>query len=437
MDVSTLKQTVKGTVILPGDSEYEKAGSSPFFKGEPAAVVQPANTADVAAAIAFAKEHSVVLSIKSGGHSIAGFSTNTDGMVLDMSGFNSIEVTDPEKGTVRIGTGAVWGDVAKKLGEHNLALSSGDTKSVGVGGLTLGGGIGWMVRKYGLALDNLIGAEIITADGNVLHLSETENADLFWAIRGGGGNFGVITYFEFQAHKVGTVYAGTIMFSLDNLKGLIKGWSDYMRMATDDLTTSLMIMPEFMGNPPGAMLQVCYNGDETAGKQAIEPLLKLGKVTMQNVQVKDYVDVLEEAHPPQGIKVVVNNCFIKAMNDEIIEMLANMLGKPGSPIVQMRSLGGAMARVLEEATAFANRTSEVWMMIPTFVPIDATPEAEKRLLEPWELLKKYSCGAYSCFISDTKADISDIYPEATYKRLLEIKKKYDPDNIFNQNFNIV
>ncbi len=437
MDITTLKQTVTGEVILPGDVAYEKAGSSPFFKGAPAVVVQPKTIEDITAAITFARNNKMQFSIRSGGHSVAGFSTNNDGLVIYMTHFNEIEITDPEKGLVKIGTGAVWGDVANTLKQHNLALSSGDTRSVGVGGLTLAGGIGWMVRQYGLAIDSLVGAEIITADGKVLYVSESENSDLFWAIRGGGGNFGVVTYFEFQAHKIDKVYAGMAMFALDNLKEMLQKWSEYMRTAPEPLTTSFMVMPEFMGNPPGAMLLVCYNGTEEDGKKAVEPLLHIGKVTMQNIAVKEYANVLEEAHPPEGIKVIVNNAFVKEMNEEVIEILASSTGKPGTPFVQIRALGGAMAKVANDATAFPNRKSEVMMLVPTFVPVDATEEVQTKALETWHKIEKFSQGYYSSFISDPKAAVSAIYPEETYKRLLEVKRKYDPENIFNQNFNIV
>ncbi len=437
MEISTLKQSFTGDIILPGDPEYEKAGSSPFYKGKPAVVVRPKITEDITAAISFARKYTMPLAIRSGGHSVAGFSTNDNGMVISMAHFSTTELKDPMKGLARVGSGAVWGDVADTLKRYNMALSSGDTKSVGVGGLTLGGGIGWLVRKFGLAIDSLVGAEIVTADGKVLYASESENADLFWAIRGGGGNFGVVTWFDFKVHKIGQVYSGMIMYTLDNLKDLIKGWTEYMRTAEEDLTTSLMIMPEFTGNPPGALLLLCYNGTEAAGKRAIEPLMHIGSVTTTNIQVKDYADVLEEAHPPEGIRVIVNNAFVETMTDEVIDYLANTLGKPATPFVQMRSLGGAMAQVPQDSTAFAHRNSEVWLMVPTFVPVDAADDVIDKALVTWKGIQRFSCGAYSCFISDSKADISTLYPLKTYQRLLEVKKKYDPENIFNQNFNIV
>ncbi|HSW91340.1 MAG TPA: FAD-dependent oxidoreductase, partial [Candidatus Saccharimonadales bacterium] len=185
---SALKEQFSGTIILPTDDEYDTARVTyAVIDAKPALIARAANQEDVAAAIHFATTHSLQLSIRSGKHSAAGFSTNTGGLVLDLSQLNSIEVLDEKAGLVRLGAGALWGDVANKLGEHSLAISSGDTKSVGVGGLTLGGGIGWMVRKYGYAIDSLVAAEVVLADGSVVHASEEEHSDLFWGLRGGGG----------------------------------------------------------------------------------------------------------------------------------------------------------------------------------------------------------------------------------------------------------
>ncbi len=209
--IDALRKNFSGEIILPDNASYEQASMAFIFKGAPAIVLKPKTPADVAMGIQYARSNSLLLSIRSGGHNGAGLGTNNGGLVIDMSLINTVELINKEKRIVRIGTGAVWGDVAKKLQEYGLALSSGDTKSVGVGGLALGGGIGWMARKYGLTIDHLVAAEIVTADGNVLHTNAAEHHDLFWAIRGGGGNFGVVTYFEFEAKPATQVYSGMII----------------------------------------------------------------------------------------------------------------------------------------------------------------------------------------------------------------------------------
>jgi FAD/FMN-containing dehydrogenase len=436
--ISQLKQNFTGQIILPGDPDYDLASTTMVVKGSPAIVLRPRTPADVAAAIMYARENSLIISIKSGGHSVNAYGTNNGGLVIDMALMNDLEVIDKSRNLIRIGSGNTWGEVAEFLKPHGLAISSGDTKSVGVGGLTLGGGIGWMVRQVGLAIDSLKGAEIVTADGQTLQLSETENSDLFWAIRGGGGNFGVITSFEFEAHKLGKVFGGPIIYAFENLEGVIKGWRDCMRQAPEELSTMLLAMMGFNGGPPTLLALCCYaNDDEIAFKKAIDPLLNIGKVVQNGITLKDYADVLEEAHPPQGIKVVVNNALVENFSDEIITAIASLFNDKSGPVLQIRSLGGAMNRIGSEATAFAHRNSEALILCPTFVAPNATESEIKQALKPWETIAAFSKGSYVNFVSEeTAKHLSENYPAATLSRLMEIKKNYDPENVFSRNYNI-
>ena len=436
--LDVVRRDFSGEIISPADQAYEQARATYAAVGSPALVMRPRSANDVIAAIRYAQSRSLVLSVRGGGHSVAGFSTNSGGLVIDLSNMRSIKIIDSAKGLVRIEAGAVWGDVAAELEKSHLALSSGDTKSVGVGGLTLGGGIGWMVRKYGLAIDSLVAAEIVTADGRILRASENENPDLFWAIRGGGGNFGVVTAFEFAAHPLGQVYAGTIGYGLDNLAELLVAWRDYMRNATEGLSTSVTIMPAFGDAPPAALVMLCYSGeDEAAAMQAIEPLKQLGTVTFQNVEKKNYTDVLEEAHAPEGVKIIVKNVFAQAFTDELIRAIVASRAEPGMRVLQIRGLGGAVKRVPADATAFAHRDSEIMMFAATFVSPTASEDEISEALEPWKKLAVLGTGAYSNFLSTSMdEDVAAIYPESTYERLAEIKAKYDPQNLFNQNYNV-
>lgn len=433
-NIDVLKHEFSGTIISPEDSGYEQASTTYMFKGAPALVVQPTTAEDVVSAVQYALHNGLTLSIRSGGHSAPGFGTNNGGLVIDLSNLNQVELIDHNKHLVRIGAGTTWGKVAKTLQGHRLALSSGDTVSVGVGGLTLGGGIGWMVRKYGLAIDSLTAAQVVTSDGRILRASASENQDLFWALRGGGGNFGVVTYFEFEAHPIGKVYAGTIAYTLDNLSELLKGWRDYMRRAPEELSTSVTIMPSFGGNPPAAWVMCCYIGDDEA---VLEPLKQLGTIMWQNVEQKEYVDVLEEAHPPEGIVAIVKNLLAPTFSDELIQATVASTGNPGGRVLQIRSLGGAMKRVAPDATAFAYRNSEIMMFSGTFVSPEASDAEIAEALKPWESLAAYGLGAYSNFLSTaTDEDLRNIYPKTTYERLAKIKRIYDPQNLFNQNYNI-
>ncbi len=436
-NLDPLTSVFSGEIILPGDAGYEEASTTIMSKGAPALIVRPINAKEVAAAIKFARDNSLILSIRSGGHSGLGFSNNTGGMVLDLSAMNKVEVIDADKRIVSIESGAEWGEVATTLGNHDLAISSGDTKSVGVGGLTLGGGIGWLVRKVGLALDNLLTVEIVTADGQTVRASKTENPELFWGLRGGGGNFGVATRFEFEAASVKQTYAGSIIYDLSDVEKLLIGWRDTMRAAPEELNSMLMVMPSFGGNPPSAILMCCFDGDEEQGKAAIEPLLHLGTVMKQELKVKPYAEVLEEAHPPHGIKVIAKNVFVQEFNNELIAEIATICQAPAYPVFQIRSLGGAMNRVPADATAFAHRDSEILLVAASFVPETATEDEIFKATEPWRKVAVFGSGVYLNLLSVLdEGDFTEAYPTATFERLTKLKKQYDPNNVFNQNFNI-
>lgn len=436
--IITLRQAVNGEVILPEDASYEQVRNSFAVSGSPAVVVRPLSESDVALAIAYAQENDLLLSVRGGGHNAAGLSTNEGGLVIDLSKMNKVEIIDSAQHVVRVGGGATWGEVAAFLHEKGLALSSGDTNSVGVGGLTLGGGIGWMVRKYGLAIDSLIAAELVTADGRTLEVSTEKHPDLFWAIRGGGGNFGVVTHFTFVAHPVGKVFAGKITYTLDNLPELLKGWRDYMRTADENLTTTILIMPSFGGNPPALNLLCCYAGDDkAAATKAIDPLRQFGKVVQDDVAEKDYPDVLEDVPRPQGMRALVSNIIAKECSDELIQAIVAATGQQAPPILQIRSLGGAMARVPMDATAMAWRDCEIMLVGVSLLPPAAPPTAEQNALALWKTIAAFGSGAYTNFISTATAkDIAMIYPEETYRRLAKVKAQYDPQNVFNQNYNV-
>jgi FAD/FMN-containing dehydrogenase len=439
LNIMNLKTNFSGNIILPNDTTYETARITYAVKdAKPAIIAQAKSTKDIAAVINFTKSNSLELSIRSGGHNVAGLSTNDNGMVLDLSLMNTIDIIDEKEGLVRLGPGALWGDVATELSKHDLALSSGDTKTVAVGGLTLGGGIGWMVRKYGYAIDSLVAAEIVLADGSAIRADASNHSDLFWALRGGGGNFGVVSSFEFKAHPQGKVVESTLTYGIDNLATTITGWRDYMRSAPEELTSFMTLMPTFGEAAPQIMIINCYAGDNLEqANTAIDPLRRLGNMTNDDTSVKEYADVLQVAHPPEGFKFVVKNMFAKTLSEQIATDLAELCCKPGSPIVQLRMMNGAASRVNVTATAIPHRDSEIFFMAVFPIPLDATDGQEAAQLKPWGNLVTQSSGAYSNFLStNTNEDVHRIYPEATYQRLAKIKQIYDPKNIFHHNFNI-
>ncbi len=431
---------ITGDVVLPDDASYNDLRRSFSRNGSPSVIVQVKSNEDIANAIQYAVDHDLKLSVRSGGHGFSGLSTNEGGLIIDLAHFNSVELLEEAQHLVRVGAGAKWGSVAEKLAEYGLALSSGDTSSVGVGGLTLGGGIGWLVRKYGLTIDSMVGADIVTADGRALHLSKQENADLFWAIRGGGGNFGVVTAFEFRAQPLKTVTGGMINYDLSEAKSALTKWVEVMRNAPEELNSTFILFPGFGPQMPAQlMVFLCYGGeDEAAAKVAIQPLLELGTPTNQMIETKPYYKMLEEAMPPADIIPVSESGFVRTLDAEVIETLAEHFGRPGTPILQIRSLGGAVARVASDATAFAHRDYEAIFWMTTMMPATTPAEqATKARQEAWKPLKQFVTGAYINFLSAVDEDsVSTAYPAETYARLSSIKAAYDPNNVFNQNHNV-
>src|SRR5262245_9487376 len=432
---------IAAEVVVPGSPTYDELRKVFNRAASPAVIVRGQSTDDLVTALRFAREHHLPVSVRSGGHGWSGLATNNDGLVLDLSAFNQVELLDPEHHLVRIGAGARWGEVAKTLAAHGLAISSGDTKEVGVGGLTLGGGIGWMVRTHGLTIDSLHAAELITADGRILHVSTDAHPDLFWAIRGGGGNFGVVTSFEFYAQPCTTIVGGTVVYDVAEVDSVLPAWASALRAAPEELNSTIVLFPGFGAQAPAQIrVLLCYAGaDEAAASVAIKPLLQLGSVQSHDIHKQPYYAMLEDAvSPPPSLRLVGHNGFVKSLSTESLSIIAANYGKPGQPIVQIRSLGGAMARVSSQATAFAHRESEALVVVPAFVPADAPEEqADQIRRAAWRPLEALSSGAYVNFLSDTsEASVAAAYPSATYARLASIKATYDPGNVFKMNQNI-
>lgn len=428
--------------LVPGAAGYDESATTYMRTGSPRLVVRPRQPRDVGAAVTHAVAEGLALSVRSGGHSAQAWGTNDGGLVIDLRHFDGVEVLDAETGVVRIGGGAQWGDVATRLAEHGLAITSGDTKSVGVGGLTTGGGIGWMVRSHGLTVDNVVGAEVVTADGRVLRVSETEHPDLFWAVRGGGGNFGVVTSFDILAQRTTTVWAGVIAYAVDDVPTLLKGWAQAHRDAPEELNSTLVLMPG-LGEPmppAGAMGLVLYAGsDKEAADAAFAPLLALGTVAFSEITEKPYADVLEEPHPPPGLRNLASNTFVRSLDDDVIDAVSRWYsGGTASRLAFVRALGGAVGRVAPEATAVAHRDVEALVVGAVFAPGDATDEELRERLAPFAELHGLGVGSYAGFLGTTDpGDVGRVYPSQTLARLREVKRSYDPDNVFRNNLNVV
>jgi FAD/FMN-containing dehydrogenase len=431
--------------LRPGDNGYDDATRTFFATGFPALVVRPREPEEVAAAIAHAVSRDLAVSVRSGGHSPVGHSTDTGGMVIDLRNFNGVEVVDEGRRLVRVGGGATWGGVAAALEPFGWALTAGDTSDVGVGGLTLGGGIGWMVRQYGLAIDNLVGARLVTADGRLLTASPDEHAELFWALRGGGGNFGVVIDFDFIAQPVSTVQFGTVTYRLDDASSLVTRWRDAMRAAPDQLSSTLALPPARPGDEdPCGFVLLCYADGTDAGEaretdidRAIEPLFELGTVTMAEIAECNYAEILENAVRPAGFRLVTRNTLVSRLDDDVIAQIGRLHSAAVPTAVAVRSLGGAFARVPDDATAFAHRDAEAMIVVLLMLPDTATDAEVSEALRPWHALSRRGMGTYINFQgSATAADVAAAYPPATYARLAAVKAAYDPENRFARNHNI-
>jgi FAD/FMN-containing dehydrogenase len=439
--LEALRHEFGGEIIEPGGAEYEAVSGSLLVPGSPAYVLRPVSVAEVRAGVRFAVETGLELSVRGGGHGFAGFATNAGGIVIDLSRLATVEVVDKERHLVRIGGGAVWGQVVAALAPHNLAISSGDTRSVGVGGLTLSGGIGWKVRKYGLALDSLVAVELVTADAEVVRASDEENQELFWAVRGGGGNFGIVTAFEFAAHPTTDVYFGKIAFPATELVTVLQGWAGYLRTAPEELTSIVDFANPFLGGPNAPVeVAVAYDGDDAElAAQAIDPIRRLGTVLSDEVSLRPYADILVDGMtPPPGIQLVTRSGFVETASvPDVLGILAEAAAMERSPIMSVRSVGGAVARVADDATAYAHRKAELMFATTVLGPKPAIDAAGPALDAIWERLAPHVSGAYSNFLSSrTDEATAAVYPAATRERLAAVKRQYDPANLFSGNHNV-
>jgi FAD/FMN-containing dehydrogenase len=438
VDLESLRKSFAGTLLLDVDEGFS-AFNYPI--GAPGLVARPTTTDDVASALHYASSHALPVSIRSGGHSGGTWTSTPGGLVLDMSGFADIHVTGS---AVTVGSGATWGAVAAALKPHNLALTSGDTASVGVGGLTLGGGVGWIVRKYGLAVDNLVSARLVTASGELLTVSETENSDLFWAIRGGGGNFGVVIDFTFEAHRLDGVVHGVISCETEDLAALLRAYRDVMRASAEELNATFLLMPPMGPEAPGGpQIHVVWAGsDAQQAMAAIQPLLDIPGVLSHDIAPKAYLDVLDDPQPPEGEggpmpTIVGNNGWAADLSDEAIDAIAAMIGELEAAVLMIRYLRGAFNRVPHDATAFAWRDAETLVIAVAFLPPDSPAEVVESIDRSWVPVSRFTRGTYGNFVSHAgEKAVGLMYPAATRARLAAIKHHWDPQNLFNQNQNI-
>ncbi|WP_173922578.1 FAD-binding oxidoreductase [Agromyces sp. Marseille-P2726] len=426
--LSDLSERVPGRTFGPGSPEYDGGRTVFYGPGDPEAVIRPTTTAEVAAAVRAAIEANQPISVRSGGH---GSMPTTEGILIDLSAINEIAVHDGA--LVTVGAGAHWGDVATALAPHGLGISSGDTLSVGVGGLALGGGIGWQVRTHGLTVDLVREIEVVTADGAVVTASAESHPDLFWALRGGGGNFGIATRFTLQASPVDGMVGGHVSFDQSEVGAVLRAWRDITVSSPDELNSTLVVMPALMPEmPAGPQLAVALQGTEDELRRLLEPLLSLPSVTDVSLGPVQYGELLEEGPPGRPpFRFVGGNGFVPDVSDELLAAAERASASEVPTMVMLRALGGAFSRVAPDATPIAFRDAQAFFIVNRLMPADTTDEQAAAVQAELDGALRFTSGRYSNF-TDTFGDavLETIYPPETLARLRRVKAEVDPGDVF-------
>ena len=450
-EVQELRARFRGELITPGDASYDDARKvyNAMIDRRPALIARCADAADVMAGVNFARQQKLLLAVRGGSHNGPGFGVCDGGLVIDLSRLKWVRV-DPKNRTVRVGGGCVWGDVDHATQAFGLAVPSGFISTTGVGGLTLGGGVGYLSRKYGLTIDNLLGVDVVLADGRLVTASADENQDLFWAVRGGGGNFGVVTSFLFRGNPVGTVYGGPILWPMDKGAEVLRFWRDFILGAPEDINGWF----GFMTVPPAPMFPAqhhlkkvcavtwCYTGDPAKADEVFKPIRGFSPPLMDFAGPIPFATLqsLFDALYPAGLQWYWKDDFFQELSDKAIELhVKHALQLPSlHSTMHLYPVNGAAHRVKPGDTAFSFREANFTEVI---VGVDPDPANNPRLMQwakdYWSALHPFSSGgAYVNMTMDEGADNVKAAYRDNYSRLAQVKRKYDPGNLFRVNQNI-
>jgi FAD/FMN-containing dehydrogenase len=449
--VAALREGIRGVVTTAGDAGYDEARKvrNGMIDKRPALIVQPANAGDVMTAVRFAADNNLTVAVRGGGHSVPGFGTCDDGVVIDLSGMRGVRV-DPMTHTARVSGGATWGDLNAATYAFGLATTGGIISTTGVGGLTLGGGIGYLARGLGLALDNLLAADVVTGDGSFHVASEKDDADLFWAIRGGGGNFGVVTSFEFRLSPVKDIYGGPMFYELDNAGDLFTFYREFIANAPEQfggfpayqIAPPLPFIPEERHGKTHALMVACWAGDLDQGESVLKPFHDLAPVVAEMVGPMPYpaLNSAFDALYPPGLRHYWKANFVKELTDDAIR--AHI--EHGSKVPELTStmhiypINGVCHRVEPDSTAFAYRDANFATVIAGMWPDAKDDEANIAWVRDYyEATAPHSeAGGYINFMAEDDQDRIRANYKGNYDRLAEIKRRYDPGNLFRHNQNI-
>ncbi|MFC4534910.1 LLM class flavin-dependent oxidoreductase [Sphaerisporangium dianthi] len=431
IDYDALPASLSAIAVEPGDRDYSRVRSTYVWRGAPGLVVRAATPGQVADALDFARRQDVPLAVRSGGHGISGRATNDGGIVIDVGAMNGVEVIDRARRLVRVGAGARWGEVAQALEPHGLAISSGDYGDVGVGGLATAGGQGFLGRSYGLTIDHVVGAEVVLADGRVVRADAEHHPDLFWALRGAGGNMGVVTSFDIEAAEVGEVVFAVLVYDASDTAALLEGFGRLVEDSPRALTAFMSLFPSGPGEPILAQNLIVWAGDDTdAAVAAIEPFLGLGPVLQQQAQLAPYAAIVaphhNQHHGQSGTRT--RSALVGHLDGATSALVAGLFDR-GAGMVQVRSVGGAVNDTPAEATAYAHRTQN-FSLTGVF-----HSSRDDQAARAWERL-----GAEAIYLSfESHGDeslLAKAFPPPTLRRLRRVKAAYDPCNVFRHNFPI-
>jgi FAD/FMN-containing dehydrogenase len=448
--VDALRSNFTGDVIRPGDAGYDEARK--VFNGmvdkRPAVIARCASTDDVAASVNLARDEGLVVAVRSGGHSVAGMSICDDGILIDLAGMKGIEV-DADARTARAGGGALWGEFDAATQEHGLHTPGGRVTTTGVGGFTTGGGYGWTSSRYGLTCDNLISAEVVTADGSVVTASENQNPELFWGIKGGACNFGVVTTFEFRLTELGPiVLAGLAGWPIDRAPEVIRAWRDYVDDTPDELSSGMVVLtappeefvPEHLRGKPILGLAAMYVGDPEEGAPVIQPLKDLGPDfdLIGPMPYTAFQQMLDPGNQP-GFRNYWRGEYLTGLSDEAIDAFVEHTREPVTPFNQavIFRVGQAVKTVADEDTAFSNRDAD-YLVHPIAMWED--PADDERLIG-WvrgvsEAMSPFKTGGVYLNFTGDRDKAGDAFGDEKYERLVALKDRYDPGNLFQHNQNI-
>lgn len=450
--VREFAESTRGEVVQPGDGSYDEARRvwNGMIDKHPRIIARCADVGDVCNAVNFAREHDLITAVRGGGHGVAGNAVCDDGMVIDLSLMKGVEV-DPHGRRVSAGGGVTWGEYDRATAEHGLASTGGLVSTTGIAGFTLGGGIGWLMRKYGLACDNLVSAQVVTADSKVLNANSEENSDLFWGLCGGGGNFGVVTAFEFQLHPVRQVVGGLIAYPFEAATDVFRFTREFAPAAPDELT----MMPVIVSGPPApfipqayhgkpiSAIALCCTGDIDQAQEIVRPIHEFGSPIADIVGPMPYtaVQTMLDATAPRGTLNYWKAGYLSGLPDECIQTIVDFGSELQSPLTQIHvtQMGGAAGRVPADETAFSHRDAPYLLNVVTMWASPADTERNIdwarrffKAMEPYQ-----TGGVYVNFLGKEGDDrVRAAYGDETYSKLAALKKKFDPTNFFRLNQNI-